>query len=90
MPDTERLPLYSVGTWDSELDCYTPQAGVPAFNLTLNQLRASLRMLRNCGYSAHRVRSVWDGEVDWDSDSYVLVERTDGMSEAEILERWER
>jgi len=69
---------------------------VPAFNLTLWQLRASLRMLRKCGYTAHRTREILvlaDGseEVRHDNnDSWVLVERTDGISESEILEDWKR
>lgn len=81
-------PRYSVGTWDTELEAFTPQAGVPAFNLTIHQLRQSLRDLRQCGYSAHRFRDP-DGEHD-DNDTSVLVERTDGMNEAEILENWKR
>ena len=32
--------LYSVGTWDTEAQAYTPQAGMkPSFNLTLTELR---------------------------------------------------
>jgi hypothetical protein len=76
---------YSVGTWDVEAQAYTPQVGVPAFNLTLAELRRSLKMLRQCGYSAHR-RGVDGCDNDW----CVLVERTDGKSESEILEQWER
>jgi hypothetical protein len=87
---------YSVGTWDTDLQCFTPQEGVPAFNLTLSGLRKSLRLLRECGYTAHRFRSVMvmsDGSemIDHgDNDFMVLVERTDGMTEAEILESWKR
>lgn len=51
-------------------------------------------MLRECGYTAHRTRyfiKASHGDVvDWDSDTFVLVERTDGMTEAEILESWKR
>jgi hypothetical protein len=80
-------PLYSVGTWDTDSQGYTPQVGVPAFNLTLGELRQSLRMLRQQGNGAWRVR---DEKGDYDSDWFVLVERTDGMSEVEILEKWKR
>lgn len=79
---------YSVGTWDTEEQAYTPQTGVPAFNLTLGQLLGSLRMLRNCGYSAHRLRDEDGGHEN--NDWSVLVERTTGMTEKEILESWKR
>jgi len=81
-------PLYSVGTWDPELEAYTPQVGVPSFNLTLWQLRDSLRMLREMGYTAHRTRCP-DGTHE-DNDWSVLVERTDGKPESEIMKEWER
>lgn len=86
--DMSHNPLYSVGTWDPELECYTPQVDVPAFNLTLWQLRAALKQLRQLGYSAHRYRDADGGHED--NDTSVLVERTDGMAEADILKRWER
>jgi hypothetical protein len=44
--------------------------------------------LRGTGYSVHRRRDS-DGSYD-DNDWKVLIERTDGMNEADILERWER
>lgn len=72
-------PRYSVRTWDSELEAYTPQTGVPAFNLTLWQLRESLKALRQLGYTAHRRRSQ-QGDYE-DNDWAVLVERTDRQSE---------
>lgn len=81
-------PLYSVSTWDGEADAYTPQLGVPAFNLTLPQLRQAIRLLRELGYTAHRVRSP-DGDHD-DNDWSVLIERTDGKPESEIIEGWKR
>lgn len=81
-------PLYSVGTWDADAEAYTPQTGVPAFNLTLAELRRSLKALKDCGYSCHRTRGP-NGDYD-DNDVYVLVERTYGMSEAEILDQWQR
>ena len=80
-------PLYSVGTWCTDRQAYSPHAGVPAFNLTLAELRASLRKLRALGYEAYRVR--WeDGSRDSDPD--VMVERTDGKSPREIREGWKR
>lgn len=84
-------PLYSIGTWDSDLQAYTPQNGVPAFNLTRCQLVQSIRMLKDRGYSCHRYGNT---DIDAfglrDSDTYVLIERTDGLSEEEILSRWKR
>lgn len=80
--------LYSVATYDWRIGAYTPQTGVPAFNLTLQQLRHSLKMLRKCGYSAHRRRDE-SGDHD-DNDSNVLVERTDGLSQRAIREAWKR
>lgn len=70
--------LYSVGTWDAELEAYTPQVGlsVPCINVPLNVLRQILRELRAMGYSCHRFRDA-DGSHD-DNDTSVLVERTDG------------
>lgn len=81
-------PLYSIGTWDTDLSAFTPQTGVPAFNLTLPQLRQSMRTLRAIGYTCHRLRDA-NGDHD-NNDSSVLIERTDGQAEAEILEGWKR
>jgi hypothetical protein len=67
---------------------YTPQPEVPAFNLTIHELRRSIRMLRHWGYSCHRYRDE-DGGHDC-NDWSVLVERTDGKTEAEILKQWKR
>lgn len=71
-------PLYSVGTWDTDLQAYTPQLGltVPSQNVPLWTLKEVLRQLRRMGYSAHRYRDA-DGGHD-DNDWCVLVERTDG------------
>lgn len=81
-------PLYSVGTYDFEIAAYTPQfSDERAFNLTLHDLRRELHALREVGYSAHRFRQE-DGLRNSDSD--VLVERTDGLPAAEILEGWKR
>lgn len=79
--------LYSVGTWDTEVQAYTPQTD-PAFNLTASQLRQALKELRRLGYTCHRVRSKGGGHDN--NDWAVLVERTDGAPEAQILTSWER
>lgn len=82
-------PLYSVATWDTDAQAYTPQEGVPAFNLTLPELRQAVRVLRReCGYQCHRLRDP-DGSHDC-NDWSVLIERTDGASEADILKGWQR
>ena len=89
-------PLYSVGTWDANAQAYTPQEGlsVPSVNVPLHGLRAALKALRReFGYAAWRMRYADNAPGDWDthdSDTEVLVERTDGESEAEVLERWKR
>jgi len=81
-------PRYSVGTWDADEQAYTPQIGVRcSLNCTLMELRQSLKELRALGYSAHRAR---DEHGEHYSDPVVLVERTDGKPEAEILEDWKR
>ena len=81
-------PLYSVGTWDTDKQAYTPQRGlsVPSFNITLAQLRVALKELQGMGYTAHRRRDA-DGSYD-DNDFLVLVERTDGMCWKEIRKSW--
>jgi hypothetical protein len=83
-------PLYSVGTWDTNEQAYTPQAGlsVPSFNIDLWTLKRALKELKEFGYECHRIRSE-DGEHE-DNDFNVLVERTDGKSETDIMKGWER
>lgn len=83
-------PLYSVGTWDTEKQAYTPQRGltVPSFNITLPQLRQAIRELKRLGYSCHRRRDA-DGTYD-DNDWSVLIERTDGKPWREIRRDWDR
>jgi hypothetical protein len=71
-------PLYSIGTWDTDLQAYTPQAGltVPCLNVSWQIMLEVLRQLRKMGYTCHRRRDA-AGEHD-DNDWSVLVERTDG------------
>jgi hypothetical protein len=85
---------YSVGTWDTELQAYTPQVGlsVPSIGITWLQLLQAVRELKIFGYTAHRRRHVLSsGEFDHDDNDWaVLIERTDDMSEAEVMESWKR
>lgn len=83
-------PLYSIGTWDTDRQAYTPQAGlaVPAFNITIWQLRQAIRELRSGGYTVHYVRSASGDHAN--NDWAVLIERTDGMSERKIRKSWRR
>jgi len=71
-------PLYSIGTWDMDLQAYTPQKGltVPCINVPLPTMRQVVRELRQMGYSCHRIRSS-DGSHEM-NDWSVLIERTDG------------
>lgn len=82
--------LYSVGTWDTDKQRYTPQQGltVPTFNITLLQLRQAIRDLRCLGYSVHRLRDS-DGTHE-DNDPSVMIERTDGKPWREIMREWKR
>ena len=70
------MARYSVRTWDSDLQAFTPQTGmtIPSQDVTLWELKAALKELRRMGYTAHRRRCP-DGWHD-DSDASVLVERT--------------
>lgn len=72
---------YSVRTWDTDEQAYTPQEGLslPWHGLTLWQLKAALRELRRMGYSCHRLRDT-DGGHD-SNDWCVLVERDDEMTD---------
>ncbi len=56
--------LYSIGTWDTESQSYTPQQGMrnPCINVPWTGLLAALRELRR--------------EHGYDLDGSVLVERT--------------
>lgn len=80
---------YSIGTWDSDEQAYTPQVGTePCVNVSWRRMLSVLRLLRRMGYSAHRRRDA-DGCHD-DNDWCVLVERTDGMTGEQVLEAWRR
>ena len=61
-------PRYSIRTWDTESQSFTPQEGVPSRHLTLFQLRQAMRELRKIGYPCDRNK-------DGSSDPSVLVER---------------
>lgn len=82
------MTLYCLGTWDTEIQAYTPHDGVQAFNLTLHELRAALKQLRSRGYTCHRFRDPDGGHED--NDYGVMVEQMDGRTEAEILNDWRR
>jgi hypothetical protein len=83
------VPLYSIGTWDTDLQAYTPQAGMEnCINIPRDVLRTRIRALRCMGYTAHRIGNSRDGHDD--NDTFVLIERTDGKPEAVILKEWER
>lgn len=74
-------PLYSIGTWDTDMQAYTPQIGVtvPCINVPLATMLEVLRQLRRLGYSCHRRRHWFCGEWSHDDNDWsVLVERTDG------------
>lgn len=80
---------YSVGTWDTDTQAYTPQHGLgKSLNITWRELVKAIRGLRRMGYTAHRIRGSAGG--DCDNDTGVLVQRTDGMTDAEVIESWKR
>ena len=83
-------PLYSIGTWDTELQAYTPQAGLlgPSIGIDLWTLKARMTELRQMCYTVHYRRDA-DGSHD-DNDWAVLIERTDDLTETEVLESWKR
>lgn len=83
-------PRYSIGTWDSEQQAYTPQTDDLNrwINVDWQGLLRALRELKNeWGEDPYRVRFA-DGSRD--SDWRTLVERTDGKTLPEILEQWQR
>lgn len=76
-----RLHTYTVRTWDTDAQAYTPQAGLslPWHGLSLWQLRVALWELRRMGYATHRYRDA-DGSHD-DNDWCVLIERDDEVTD---------
>lgn len=82
--------LYSIGTWDTDACGYTPQVGLSLhpLNVPWTGLLQICRELCRMGYSCHYRRDP-DGSHT-DNDPTVLIERTDGESEAVILKQWER
>ncbi len=84
------IPLYSIGTWDTDVCAYTPQVGLSVYpiNVPWAGLLQICRELCRMGYSCHYRRDP-DGSHP-DNDPSVLIERTDGESEAVIFKNWER
>ena len=84
------IALYSVGTWDTDIQAYSPQDGlsVTSFNVPRAVLIMIIRELRSRGYSCHRFRDADGGHED--NDWSVIIERTDGLPEDDIRERWKR
>ena len=72
---------YSIRTWDMDLQAFTPQEGLslPWEGLTLWQLKAALKELKDCGYQCHRRRDA-TGCYD-NNDVSVLVERSDEQTD---------
>ncbi len=76
-------PLYTIRTWDPDLQAYTQQVGltVPSVNVPWRTLLQVVHELRSMGYSCHRRRQRSWGEDNWnhdDNDPAVLIQRTDG------------
>ena len=82
--------LYSVGTWGTDAQAFTPQAklGLPWLNIPLWTLKRVLQRLKTMGYGCYR----FGGPEfrDDDNDPFVMVERTDGKSKSAVLESWKR
>ncbi len=68
-------PLYSVKTWCTDSQAFTPQIGlsVPSQNVSWRGLLAVLRELRDCGYQCGRKRLPGGGHDS--GDPFVLVQR---------------
>jgi len=81
-------PLYSIGTWDVEEQSYLPHPGFRCINITRKQLVIVMRQLQQRGYTCHRYGNTTQDIRD--SDTAVLIERTDGKSRKAILEGWKR
>ena len=72
---------YSVRTWDTDEQRYTPATWIISEweGLTIWQLKSAICELRKAGYSAHRIRDA-DGTHD-DNDWELLVERDDKQTD---------
>jgi hypothetical protein len=84
---------YCIGTWDTERQAFTQHPGLPWYGLTRRELVAIMRELQQCGYTCHRVRyRDPDGTLtdEADSDVSVLIERTDGRTQQQVREDWQR
>lgn len=57
-----QIPRYFVKTWDTELQKYTPQIGVPHGPYTLFGLRAALRGCLDCGFDRP---SIYVEKIGW-------------------------
>jgi hypothetical protein len=56
-------PLYSIGTYDMELQEFTPHHGMRCDNLTLWQLKDAMQELKRQGYECHRSGGCSDPSV---------------------------
>lgn len=57
---------YFIETWDSDLQEFTPQEGVPSGPYTLFGLRLPMRELQSMGYPCDRGDNavlIWNGEA---------------------------
>ncbi len=83
-----KSPLYSIGTWDVDEHSYRPHPGMRCINITRKQLVKVMRRLQKCGYTCHRYGNTRSD--DRDSDTAVMIERTDGKKRKSILKDWKR
>ena len=81
-------PLYSIGVWDCETQSYIPLDFMNCINVPRAELVSVMRFLRSIGYTCHRYGNTRI-EIR-DSDTAVLIERTDGKKRESILKDWER
>ena len=65
-------PSYFVDTWDTTLQKFTPQDGVPYGPYTLFGLRKAIRALRGMGYSANRLPKIGVGDCAGDPSVYIV------------------
>lgn len=74
-------PLYRILTWDACSQAFTPHDGIPEYVRCFGGLRQAVRLLRKCGYTAHR-----RGHGRRDNDYSVSIERVNGFDEPTVLE----